>query len=213
MRVTEADREQYRSAGYAVIKGVVPEALRHALGRTLVSAFRKFEPAAPDVQGSPWDERDLHARLADFRRRRPRDFGVMYDTVQTSVALWHLGTHEQLSTIAAEFMDDDRANLSVTDMLLRMDAPGDTRNKLEWHQDSSYFRQNKEGRNGCVCWMTLRSLLPEHGPLEILPASQTLGRVTVASQGKNDAITSEQFPLPADVVSRFTPLSIIADAG
>ena len=34
--------------------------------------------------------------------------------------------------------------------MLRLDPPNDRRNLYDWHQDHSYYRQNKSGKNGLV---------------------------------------------------------------
>jgi ectoine hydroxylase-related dioxygenase (phytanoyl-CoA dioxygenase family) len=137
----------------------------------------------------------------------------MFDTVQTSVALWRFGTDPLLTATAADLMGDIPQGLSVTDMLVRMDAPHDTRNKLAWHQDSSYFRQNDSGHNGCVCSVALRDVTPEDGPLEILPGSHTRGRIAVPRMDGADGITSAQHCVPDDVVAAFTPLAVELKAG
>lgn len=64
-------------------------------------------------------------------------------------------------------------------MLLRINSPVDDRNKLDWHQDSSYFKQNNHGHNGLNCWAPLTKLKLEMGPLEFLENSHKLGCLKV----------------------------------
>ena len=64
----------------------------------------------------------------------------------------------------------------MTDVGIRLDAPKDNRNALEWHQDSSYYRQNESGKNGVVVWSPLiQDITLEMGPLEFLRRSQNIG--------------------------------------
>lgn len=211
VKISDETMRHYRTKGYAIVRQAVARPLIASLFDALAGVFKKFNADAPVFAGG-WEDPEFHARMARFRIQRPKDFGLMYDTVQTAVALWRLGTHETLASLAAQFMGDHSSALTVTDMLLRMDAPSDSRNRLEWHQDSSYFRQNKEGKNGCVCSITLRDLAPEQGPLELLPQSHALGRIEVPSEGKNDAITSEQFRVPDDLVAKYRPVPVIVKA-
>jgi ectoine hydroxylase-related dioxygenase (phytanoyl-CoA dioxygenase family) len=214
VRVDTDIKKHYREKGYIVLKNVVPLEYINDLYQVVVSVLSKHCPNVPDFNNKePWSDPLFHESMLRFRTEQPQLFGYLFDTVQTSVPLWRLGTERTLCDIAAELMDDTVTGLSITDLLLRMDAPRDTRNKLEWHQDSSYFRQNERGENGCVCSITMRDLTHEHGPLEILPGSHTLGRIDVQSTGKNDAVTSEQFRVPADFVERFTPEKTLLNAG
>ena len=40
--------------------------------------------------------------------------------------------------------------IGVSGTMLRLDPPNDRRNLYDWHQDHSYYRQNKSGKNGLV---------------------------------------------------------------
>ena len=60
----------------------------------------------------------------------------------------------------------------------------DTKNDLEWHQDSSFFRQNKNALNGLVCWVPLTNLTMDMGPLEILDKSHKFGFIKVKQSKK-----------------------------
>ena len=72
--------------------------------------------------------------------------------------------------------------ISATDLLIRVDSPIDIRNKLEWHQDSAYFRQNNKGYNGLNCWTPLTNLTFNMVPLEFLETSHKLGLVKVKTE-------------------------------
>lgn len=207
-------KKQYHEQGYLVIKNIVSLDHLHDLYHVVKNVFKKYCATSIDFsQDKPWQDPLFHEAMLRFRTERPELFGHLFDTVQTSTALWRLGSERKICDIAAELMGDSENGLSVTDMLLRMDAPNDTRNKLEWHQDSSYFRQNDLGVNGCVCSMSMRDVPLENGPLEILPGSHSVGRIDVPSSDKKDTITSEQYRIPLDIVERFSSKQILMNAG
>ena len=204
----------YREKGFIVVKNIVPLDHIHDLYQIVTDVLNKHCPELPDFsKHEAWSDPLFNQAMLRFRTEKPQEFGFLFDTVQTSTALWRLATERKICEIAAELMYERESALSVTDLLLRMDAPSDMRNKLEWHQDSSYFRQNDRGENGCVCSMTMRDLTMDLGPLEILPGSHSVGRIEVASTGKNDVVTSEQYHVPLDYVQRFTPEHVMMSAG
>jgi ectoine hydroxylase-related dioxygenase (phytanoyl-CoA dioxygenase family) len=207
-------KAQYEEKGYIVVKNAVPREYILNLHQVVASVLTKHCAGIPAFsKEDPWSDPAFHAAMLKFRTERPQEFGYLFDTVQTSVALWRLGTDQKLCAIAAELMNDTDSGLSVTDLLLRMDAPRDTRNKLEWHQDSSYFRQNDRGENGCVCSISMKDVALENGPLEILPGSHALGRIEVSGTDKNDINTSEQYRVPLEYVQRFSPEQVPLSAG
>ena len=207
-------KQFYQTNGYIIVKNIVPLDAINDLYQIVLNVLRKFCPDITDFrQQEPWKDPLFHKAMLQFRSQHPAEFGCLFDTVQTSTALWRLGTDKRLCDVAAELMNDSDDGLSLTDLLLRMDAPNDKRNKLEWHQDSSYFRQNEKGENGCVCSITMRDNTLDNGPLEILPGSQTLGRIDVPSTGKTDALTSEQFFIPLDLTTSFTAERAVLNAG
>lgn len=207
-------KKHYQEKGYVVVRNAASAAHLHDLYHLVTSVLSKHCPDLPSFkQRDPWSDTAFHEAMLRFRHEQPEEFGYLFDTVQTSIALWRLGSDKKLSEVAAFLMNDEENGLSVTDMLLRMDAPQDKRNKLEWHQDSSYFRQNDKGENGCVCSISLLDLTLSHGPLEVLPGSHSLGRIDVVSTGKTNAITSEQFRIPAEKIQSFTTQQVLLNAG
>lgn len=206
-------KRQYAETGYTVVRQVASAEMLDDVARTVASAFRKFNPEAGPFTERVFDDPRFHVAMRRFRAERPREFGLMFDTVQTSVALWRFGTAPAIAALAAEFTHDIVSGLSATDLLLRMDAPQDTRNVLAWHQDSSYFRQNAHGENGCVCSVALKRVPIEEGALEILPGSHTIGRIEVTKTGGASAIASEQYRVPESYTRDAVPVSIPLEAG
>ena len=48
--------------------------------------------------------------------------------------------------------------IGVSGTMLRLDPPNDRRNLYDWHQDHSYYRQNKSGKNGLVISVALHNI-------------------------------------------------------
>ena len=211
--ITRAQRQEFADNGFTVVRGGVSTDVLRDVSRTIEDAFRKFHPTASPFAPNVLDDPTFHVALRRFRAEHPQHFGLMFDTVQTSVSLWRFGTDPRLVSIAAELMEDEVTGLSATDLLLRMDAPQDTRNVLAWHQDSSYFRQNGHGAHGCGCSVALKSVTHQQGALELLPGSHALGRIDVQKSGGDTAITSDQYRVPDLYTQGRQPISIPLDAG
>jgi ectoine hydroxylase-related dioxygenase (phytanoyl-CoA dioxygenase family) len=216
---SEEHKNFFKKEGYLVVKNIVPQEKIDMLYRSMVAVFQKYHPHEQEdfLRGVSWENTHFHQRMAEFRKQDPRVFSALYDSMQTTVALWNFVTDPILAGIAAALMDEDIAGLTTTDALLRMDASGDTRNKLAWHQDSAHFRQNAKGAHGVVCAVTLRDLTADLGPLEIVPRSHTLGTIAIEGSVKDEerynSLYSQQYAIPEEDIKGFERESLIASRG
>ena len=58
-----------------------------------------------------------------------------------------------------------------------MDLPHDKLHYVDWHQDRSYFPQNRDGLHGLVCWIPLTDITEEMGAIHISPKSHLAGNL------------------------------------
>ncbi len=213
--LTERDVSSYHENGYVVVRGIVkPDAIR-SLYLTTLNLFRKYRPAfaGGGADDDPWSDPSFHEAMIRFRQEAPELFGALYDSAQTSVALQQLCCDETLVRAAAVLLDEDETGLSTTGAMLRIDAPGDRRNRLEWHQESSYYTQNLSGEHGIVAWIPMQHLSLSHGPIMLCPGSHAIGKIPVESSGKEDDGTSEQYVMPAELIAQFETVSVQDRAG
>jgi ectoine hydroxylase-related dioxygenase (phytanoyl-CoA dioxygenase family) len=137
-----------------------------------------------------------------LRKKNRKKFAYFFDTLQTSSALINFWTNSKILKIIEKIMKCNKAFISATDLLLRMDSPVDERNKLDWHQDSAYFKQNKYGYNGLNCWTTLTRLTYDMGPLEILEKSHKVGCLKVKKK-RNNKFGSLQRKISEKITNKF----------
>ncbi len=128
------------------------------------------------------DDPHFNKELIKLRKKSKKKFAYFFDTLQTSIASYQLWTNTKIMKIVKKIMACEIDTISATDFLIRIDSPIDKRNKLEWHQDSAYFRQNNKGYNGLNCWTPLTKLPFNMGPLEFLEKSHKLGLVKVKKE-------------------------------
>ena len=76
---------------------------------------------------------------------------------------------------------------------MRFDVPNDKRNKLNWHQDSSYYMMAHPKFNAGVCWCAVTKNSEKNGTLKFIPKSHSK-YIKVKSKKKNNLV-SEQFTL------------------
>lgn len=166
----------YKKHGYLLIKNSLSKILFKNIQKSITSNLYKYTKKKNYL---PLDSLELNKHLKSLRKKSPKKFSYFFDTLQTSIALNNFWTNDGIIKIIEVLMGCEKSNISATDLLLRIDSPIDDRNKLDWHQDSAYFKQNKSGYNGVNCWASLTNLTLEMGPLEFLENSHKLGCIKV----------------------------------
>ena len=83
----------------------------------------------------------------------------------------------------------------------------DNRNKLEWHQDSSYYRQNSNGKNGVVLWTPLVNKVTKNlGPLQILYKSHELGPLNTPREKSGKKFSSKKRTIDNKLLKKFNKI-------
>ena len=167
----------FKKNGYLLIKNVFNKKDFFEIRKTLLKVSKKYTNSMIDYKSV--EDISFHKQLIKLRKKKQKKFALFFDTLQTSVSLINFWTNKKIIPVIEKIMQCEKEYISATDMLLRIDSPVDDRNKLDWHQDSSYFKQNNYGQNGLNCWAPLTKLKFEMGPLEFLEGSHKLGCIKV----------------------------------
>jgi ectoine hydroxylase-related dioxygenase (phytanoyl-CoA dioxygenase family) len=211
------DQEFYRAHGYIVLKNIAEPALMNRLCQSTFKVFQKLAGKYSNSLKPPSNWNDFMTRFSEpmmhFRSTDPSEFGVFYDTLQTTTSLHALFTTQSIILAAASALKDLPDGLASSGYMLRMDAPKDSRNSLQWHQDSSYYKQNLDGNNGVVAIVPLVSVSEKNGSLQILSGSHKEGTLKINSSGKKSEITSEQFQVPEQIVKKYRITTLFAEPG
>ena len=148
--------------------------------------------------------------INDPRLHNPEEFSKLYDSMQSNAALMALTYSAKIESVLNQIFEDPC--LSASGHMIRMDAPLDTRNTINWHQEIPYYPQNIDGNNAAVMWFPLNSHKAEHGPVIVAPGSHKLGVVKLEHIPASN-LKSEQYIVPEKLVSKFTEFQVIIPVG
>jgi ectoine hydroxylase-related dioxygenase (phytanoyl-CoA dioxygenase family) len=198
-------QKQFQMDGYAILKNVIENKNIKKLHEAVVRLAKKYDPKFPTKfkSDNPWEDVDFNKRLLELRKNKPSHFGAIYDTMKQSLSIEQLLTSEKLSKAIEPYFGESSSGIIITGQVLRMDPPKDTRNALDWHQDSSYYLQNVKGENGLVVWIPMHDVDEKNGALIVCPGSHKLGRLDIKGSGKSNELTSEQYKTPDGLVKKF----------
>ena len=132
----------------------------------------------------PWNTNLFHEKLVELRKNDRESFGAIYDSLKTSLPVMGVVTEDKITRYAAEFLKTSVSDLAISEPMCRLDVPNDERNNLAWHQEQSYFPQNRNGLHGLVCWVPLIDVTKEMGAIHISPKSFLEGPIKLHEIGR-----------------------------
>jgi ectoine hydroxylase-related dioxygenase (phytanoyl-CoA dioxygenase family) len=214
MQLTNKELKIYREKGFFIKKKWIDEKQLNLLLSGFIKILIKFIPKQ-SVQLSnveDWNDEYLTKILINFRKKDTSSFGVFYDSLQNSSILQSLFSHLKTMKVVSELFNVDLETLSSSGHMLRVDVPNDTKNTLNWHQDSAYYEQNQKGDNGLAVLLPLVDLNIENGALNILEGSHR-EKTHDHTLPKKNKHSSEKFTIPQEICNKYNNVNLIAEAG
>ena len=207
--------ESYTKNGFAIVRNIVPTQRINSLIENIFKLFCKYSKDFQDLKNleRPWNTELFHKKFIEFRKKDPESFGAIYDSLKPSTTLTELGTDDKVVDHIAKFLKIEPSDLAISEPMCRLDVPNDKRNVLDWHQERSFFPQNRNGLNGLVCWIPLMDITEEIGPIHISPRSHTEGQLKLSSIGKKDVSYTTQIPVPDEFVDKYEDLAVPVNVG
>ena len=207
--------ESYTKNGFAIVKNIVPAQRINSLLENIFNLFCRYSTDYQELKNmeKPWNTELFHKKLIEFRQKDPESFGAIYDSLKTSLTLTQLITDNKVTDFVAKFLKIKPSDLSISEPMCRLDVPNDKRNTLDWHQERSFFPQNRNGLNGLVCWIPLTDITEEMGPMHISPRSHAEGQLKLSNRTKKNASYTTQIPVPEEFVSKYEDLVVRTNVG
>tara|TARA_B100000029_G_scaffold513062_1_gene611453 strand:- start:2877 stop:3737 length:861 start_codon:yes stop_codon:yes gene_type:complete len=205
----------YATNGYVIIKDFIPRKRINSLLENICKLYCKYAEDKDFFysQDKPWKTELFHEKLIELRKTNPDDFGAIYDSLKTSLSLTQLVTDDSVIDNITKLLGIKTSDLSISEPMCRLDVPSDTRNTLDWHQERSFFPQNRDGMNGLVAWIPLTDITDEMGAIHVSPKSHLEGQLKLSSSQKPDATYTTQISVPQKFIEKYDDLVVPVNAG
>ena len=205
MSSSDQIREKFRESGYFIAKSIISEKKINAVLETIFRIYFKYNPSSKlrDLQ-EPWNSDLFHEELIKFRKSDPKRFSLLYDSSQTSVPLLELLSEELILKCSTNLLDIKNNELSITETMIRMDAPTDKRNIAGWHQEISYLRNN-----GLVVWIPLSDITPDLGRVQVCPKSHREGELIVQNKNLPSGVSNVSYDeIEPEYVAKYSIMDV-----
>ena len=136
------------------------------------------------------EDKKFNEKLLNLRKKKPNLFGEIYDKFRLNAKLRSIFYKKKLIKTFSKILNTDIENVFINGFMLRFDAPFDKRNRLDWHQDSSYYLMTYPKFNAGVCWLAITKNTKKNGTLVFIPESNKIMHSTKTK--KKSLLVSEQ---------------------
>ena len=90
----------YNKNGYVILKNVIPNSRIDALLENIYKLYCKYSMDSEfDELEYPWKSELFHKKLIEFRKKEPKLFGAIYDSLKTSLTLTQLVSDDRIVDI------------------------------------------------------------------------------------------------------------------
>lgn len=175
--------KDYKKYGYSLIRNVLTKNQIKTIQEAIIDRVNlDFDK---NFTLNEFNKKNFHNFVLKKRKEDPEKFSNFYNTLQTNINIFTITSAKKLKKYVKEMLEIKKDFLSCSDFLLRIDAPLDKRNSLDWHQDSSYFKRTNDMNDCCVIWIPLQKIDKKIGPLNLIPFSHLLGGLPFDRKQKN----------------------------
>ena len=153
----------------------------------------KNEISLPMLDKFNIEDANFHKKLIKFRKLKPKKFGNIYDKINLNSKFRSIFYSESFLKSFAKVLNVKSNQVFVNGFMMRFDVPNDLRNKLNWHQDSSYYMMGYPKFNAGVCWCPVTKNTEKNGTLKFIPGSHL--KYIKTNKTKKNNLSSEQYQI------------------
>jgi len=207
--------DKYHAHGFLHVRNVIDFELLKDMFESFEKLRKKYTPSSMyhELASENWLDSLLIKDLIKLRQSHPNHFGALYDSLKLCVPIHSLFCNKIILEITSTLLNEYPQGMCTTGHMLRMDVPKDSKNPLDWHQDSAYYLQNKIGLNGLVCWLPLVPVDSQNGTISICISSHREGKIAAEAEKEGNTFYSEQFKIGKNYLSKYEKTEFIANVG
>ena len=176
MKLRNNKRNIFENNGYIILKKIISKKKISQIQKVI---FNRSKFYLNNNKGfKSFNDINFHKDLIKLKIKNPKRFGSFYDSIQKSLEIYSIMTDEKLISEISSITKLKKENLSINGENIRIDIPNDKLHSLNWHQDRSYYFQNRDGNKGLVLWIPLINITKKIGPLKACAKSHKLGFIS-----------------------------------
>ena len=163
--------KKFNKNGYLVLKNFLSAVEEKIIFKAFFETLSKYLKISKSSSGMNFNSTSIHNKLINFRKKKPKKFGDMYDELNLNASFKSIVYSKKFINMFSKILGTKKEFLIINGFTLRLDAPFDKRNVLDWHTDAPYYEQTEPYYNAGVCWIALTDNSFENGTVRFIPGS------------------------------------------
>ena len=163
-----------KKQGHLLLKNFLNISEKKLITKTFLSILSKYVNIEKNLDDLSLNHKDIHKKLRVFRKKNSKSFSDFYDELALNTSIKSIFHSKKFINLFAKILDIKKEFLYINGFMLRIDAPHDKRNSVDWHVDSFFFEQTRPDFNSAVCQLPLTTFSIKNGSIEFVPYSHLL---------------------------------------
>ena len=216
MELSQEQIQFFKENGFLKVENIIDKKRVDTIAKTMLMLAKKF--TKDDFEGiseeNIFENQKFHDAMTKLKKENPVVSGMIYDSLQGSLALDALLMDEKMQKAVSQLSNEDIHNHSFVNTYVRIDIPNDDKNKLDWHQDFCSSEHVLDHRNGLVAWIPLVDANEKNGTIIICPKSHNeLNAKDMIVNERIGANHSEYLFFPESIANKYEKIFVDTKMG
>lgn len=125
-----------------------------------------------------FNSEELPEILKLFRKNKPKKLNSFFKICKLTNSFNNLFFNKEIQELSAKILGINKEAVIISESQLRVDEPKDNLYVLDWHQDSPYYPQTKDGLDSIVLNIFVQNCYKDMGSVELIKGSHKEGMLT-----------------------------------
>ena len=216
MELSQEQIQFFHENGFLKVENIIDKKRIDTVAKTMLMLAKKF--TKDDFEGiseeNIFENQKFHDAMTKLKKENPVVSGMIYDSLQGSIALQALLMDEKMQKAVSQLSNEDIHNHSFVNTYVRIDTPNDDKNKLDWHQDFCSSEHVLDHRNGLVAWIPFVDTNEKNGTIVICPKSHNeLNAKDMIVNERISANHSEYLFFPDSIANKYEKICVDTKIG
>lgn len=199
-----------------LLKQIISQRDIDSIFETIIIFFKKYYPTdfkwiGKNSKRNIWKNSKFHKSLINARKKNPKKFGKIYDSLQSSVSLKKLLGYKKILNNVNKVYGHKSEDLTGFNSILRMDVPFDKRNSLGWHYDEFPNKPKVDTLNGCTLQIALHDTNQQNGSPIFLVGSEK--HKSSQKSKKRRGNTTAKFSINKKILKKYNSKTFVLRPG
>ncbi len=163
-----------KKQGHLLLKNYLSISEKKLITKSFFSILSKYIDLGKNLNNFNFKSVIINKKLINLRKKNPKIFSDFYDEIGLNSSLKSIFHSKKFINLFAKILETKKEFVYVNGFMLRIDAPKDKRNSVDWHADSFFFEQTRPHFNSAVCQLPLTTFNIKNGSIEFVPYSHNI---------------------------------------